>query len=287
LPSSWGAEIIVGFALNPGNIGAIGFLTMTRFGGLLLFFGATLALGWKLASRVYSLEVFSIDVSTAKPDGFLYKSVMAIGGSGSFGTLLVSVFKDWGRRMENLSQVGYMIGLMIVMNIFLIDEPEFFMEMSMFLSPVLGMFIVGEATLRGKEALLIYKKTPSGVNRFIKLRLVQAWIVIVPVLGGLLLGQSILAGSAITVDLLLGIGNILLISVANVALGLGVALLNPAFSRKSGNFMVNIQIVVFWGVATFFIPRMIFHQPWLHLPMAVITGVVVLFLGARKLRNIE
>jgi len=175
---------------------------------------------------------------------------------------------------------------MIVMNIFLINEPEFFMEMSMFMSPVLGMFIVGEATLRGKEALLIYRKTPSGMSRFIKARLVHAWIVIIPVMGGLLLGQSILAGNVITVDLLLGIGNILLIAVANVALGLGVALLNPAFSRKSGNFMANIQIVVFWGIATFFIPRVL-HQPWLHFPLAVIAGVLVLFLGAKKLRSIE
>jgi len=38
LPSSWGAEIIVGFASNPGNIGATGFETLIRFGGLLAFF---------------------------------------------------------------------------------------------------------------------------------------------------------------------------------------------------------------------------------------------------------
>jgi hypothetical protein len=63
-------------------------------------------------------------------------------------------------------------------------------------------------------------------------RLVQTGMMVVPVLDGLLLGKSLLAGSAITADLLLGIGNILLIAVANVALGPGVALLNPAFSAR-------------------------------------------------------
>ena len=31
LPSSWGAEVFVSFASNPGNIGAVGFETLTRF----------------------------------------------------------------------------------------------------------------------------------------------------------------------------------------------------------------------------------------------------------------
>ena len=120
LPSSWGAEIFVGFAANPGNIGAVGFETLTRFGGLLAFFVAVLWLGTKTANRAYSLESVSFVTSSAKPDGVFYKSVKYLGGGGSFGTLLVSVFKDYGRRLENLSKILYMVGLIVIMNLFLI-----------------------------------------------------------------------------------------------------------------------------------------------------------------------
>ena len=40
LPSSWGGEVVVAFAANPGNIGAVSFETLTRFGGLIFFFVA-------------------------------------------------------------------------------------------------------------------------------------------------------------------------------------------------------------------------------------------------------
>ncbi len=75
LPSSWGAEIIVGFANNPGNIIAVGFETLTRFGGLLVFFLITLWLGMKVANRAYRLEPTTFTASRAKPDGVFYKTI--------------------------------------------------------------------------------------------------------------------------------------------------------------------------------------------------------------------
>jgi hypothetical protein len=122
LPSSWGAEVIIGFAMNPGNIAAIGFETLTRFGGLVAFFGAALLLGTKAAGRAYSLEPTTFIASKAKPDGVFYKTVKYLGGSGSFGALLVSMFKDYGRRLENLSKIAYIVGLLVVMNIFLVTS---------------------------------------------------------------------------------------------------------------------------------------------------------------------
>jgi hypothetical protein len=56
LPSSWGAEVIFSFVNNPGNIGAVGFKTLTRLGGLVVFFAAVLWLGTKAANRAYNLE---------------------------------------------------------------------------------------------------------------------------------------------------------------------------------------------------------------------------------------
>ncbi|MDH5782369.1 MAG: ABC transporter permease, partial [Candidatus Bathyarchaeota archaeon] len=106
LPSSWGAEVFVSFASNPGDIGAVGFETLIRFGSLVVFFVAVLWLGAKAANRAYSLEPTTFIASRAKPDGFFYKTVRYLGGGGSSGTLLASIFKDYGRRLENLSWIA-------------------------------------------------------------------------------------------------------------------------------------------------------------------------------------
>jgi hypothetical protein len=145
LPSTWGAELIVSFAANPGNIGAVGFETLTRLGGLLVFFGTVLWLGTKAAGRAYSIEVTTFTASRAKPDGIFYKTIKYLGGGGSFGTLLVSIFKDFGRRLENLSRIAYILGLFVLINVFFVQDfdPEGFLIMAQFLFPFLAVFMVG------------------------------------------------------------------------------------------------------------------------------------------------
>jgi hypothetical protein len=56
-PSSWGAEIINGFASNPGNTGAVASGTLYRLGGLLAFFVGILWAGVRVADRAYSVEL--------------------------------------------------------------------------------------------------------------------------------------------------------------------------------------------------------------------------------------
>jgi len=190
LPSSWGAEVIIAFASNPGNIGAVGFETLTRVGSLVVFFIAVLYLGSKMANRAYSLEPTTFTVSRARPNGAFYKTVKYLGGGGSFGTLLVSIFKDYSRRLENLSKIAYIVGLIVMMNIFIVgpqlsEQYEvgviFPLLMIQFMLPILAVFVAGDVTLRGKEALFIYRKTPSGVGKFIKARLIQGWLIVVPI----------------------------------------------------------------------------------------------------------
>ena len=238
LPSSWGAEVFVGFASNPGNIGAVGFETVTRFGGLVAFFVAVLWLGAKVANRAYSLETVSFVASRAKPDGAFYKTVKYLGGGGSFGTLLVSVFKDYSRRLENLSKIFYMVGLLAIINIFLVgpDDAEGALLMPQFILPLLAAFVVGEVTLRGKEALFIYKKTPSGVGRLVKARLLHGWLVVVPITAAIIAVSTILSPETTFISLLAITGLATLFVAANVAFVLGLSLLNPAFSDKSGNY---------------------------------------------------
>ncbi len=294
LPSSWGAEVIFGFVNSPGNISAVGFETLTRFGGLIAFFVAVLWLGARAANRAYSLETITFVASTAKPDGVFYKTIKYLGGSKSFGTLLVSIFKDYGRRLENLSKVFYILGLIFLINILLVgSDPEAALLMPLLILPLLAAFVVGEVTLRGKEALFIYKKTPSGVGRFVKARLLHGWLVVVPITVAITTVSTILSHQTTFALLVVTALAILFIS-AIVAFVLGLSLLNPAFSDKSGNYVTNLMITMFAVPnGLFLIPLIVFDLRLLQtlcyvtIPLSWLVGIVVLYLGKRKLSIIE
>ena len=287
LPSSWGAEVIVGFASNPGNISAVGLETLTRFGGLVAFFVASLWLGLKAANRAYSLEPTSFIASRAMPDGAFYKTIKRLGGGGSFGTLLLSVFKDYGRRLENLSKIAYVVGLLILMNIFLGDpeHPQYMvLEVAPLIFSVLAVFVVGEVTLRGKEGLFIYRKAPSGVGRLVKARLLHGLLVLVPITVVITAVRTILIPNATLISVLTNIGIIVLIVAANVVLALGLSLLNPVFTAKSGKFNVNAMIAPQLGFVILIISR----SNWgLYIPLIWFVGIVFLYFGIRKLSRIE
>ena len=310
LPSSWGAEVIVGFASNPGNIGAVGLETLTRFGGLVAFFVAVLWLGTKAANRVYSLEPTTFTASRAKPDGAFYQTVNRLGGGGSFGTLLVSIFKDYSRRLENLSKIAYIVGLIVMMNIFIVgprlsEEYELGLIMPLmmiqFMFPVLAVFVAGEVTLRGKETLFIYRKTPSGVGRFVKARLLQGWLVVVPISAVVTALSASLSPQATFVSFFTNTGLGTLIAAADVAMVLGLFLLIPAFSEKSVRFMLNVLIVIFVSIGSFIgplfglmkiIPHLdtilrLLYVLLLQTALSWLVGIVFLYFGKRNLGRIE
>ena len=300
LPSSWGAQVFVDFASKAGNISAVGLDTLTRFGGLVAFFVAVLWLGAKAANRAYSIEPTTFTASRAKPDGVFYKTVKSLGGGGSFGTLLVSIFKDYSRRLENLSKIGYMVGLLVLVNIFLVgpDDPEGALLIPQFILPLLAAFVVGEVTLRGKEALFIYKKTPSGVGRLVKARLLHGWLVVVPIAGAITAVSAILSPQTTFISLLTTTGFAMLFVAANVAFVLGLSLLNPAFSDKSGSYILNLMIVMqALPFGLFLIPLIVLGRVfdlglyhvlfYVTLPLSWLVGIVFLYLGRRKLSRIE
>jgi len=289
LPSSWGAEVFVGFASNPGNIAAVWFETLTRFGGLIIFFVAALWLGAKAADRAYSLDFTTFTASRAKPDGAFYQTVKYLGGGRLFGTLLVSIFKDYGRRFENLSKIAYVVGLLVLVGIFFGDYegPIGAMIMGIFLFPILAAFVVGEVTVRGKENLFIYRKAPSGEGRLVKGRLLQGWLVVIPIVAVYATISLILVPQITFISLLTYTGLLVLIVAAYVAFALGLFLLMPVFSEKPAELMVNAMILTMVSAGLLMVSMIVFDLPLLYIPLIWLLGIVFLYLGKRNLGRIE
>jgi len=311
LPSSCGAEVFVGFASNPGNIGAVGFETLTRFGGLIVFFVAVLWLGAKAANRAYSLEPTTFIASRAKPDGVFYKTVRYLGGGRSFGTLLVSVFKDYVRRLENLSWVAYAVGLVAMIGIFFSDPSsgteDPLVSLSVIGIPLLAGFVVGTVS-RGKTSFFMYMKSPSGVGKFVKARLLQGWLVAVPIGAGLVAISTILVPQITLTSLLINIIWGSLRTVAAVAFLLGLALLMPVFSEESRErnlgIVINLMIAVFAtiGLDVVFselgfnfesmLPNLdpltgLLGDHLLLTTLFSLAGIVLLYVGTKKLSRTE
>ena len=311
LPSSWGAEIFVGFASNPGNIVAVGFESLTRFGGLFMFFIAALWVGTKVANRAYSLEPSKFTSSKAKPDSFFYKIVRFVGGGRSFGTLLSTIFKDYSRRLENLSWIAYAVGLVALIRIFISDPSSEPIDQLVFLSelaiPFLAAFVVGTVS-RGKDALFIFKKSPSGIGKFVKARLVQGWLVTVPIAAGVIVVSTILLPQIRLTPLLFNIILGSLRTSALVAVVLGLAIINPIFAVESRErnmgIIINLMVVLFATIGLGIgLPRLglsfgkilpsldpvtaILYDHLLLTIVFSLVGIFLLYIGTRKLDRIE
>jgi hypothetical protein len=311
LPSSWGAEIFVAFASNPGNISAVGFETFTRFGGLVAFFVAALWLGVKAASRAYTLEPSTFTASRAKPDGFFYKTIKRIGGGKSSGVLLTTIFKDYSRRLENLSWIIYAVGLVAMISIFFSDpfssptDPLFML--SLMAIPLLTGFAVGTVS-RGKTILFLYKKSPNGLGRFMRARLLQSWVVTVPIIAAIFTISAILVPQVTLFSLLANVVWGSLRTMASVVFLLGLSLIIPVFAEESRErafgALINLQALLFTSIGLEIglsrsdlsfgkiFPDLdpftgILLNHLLQTAIISIVGITLLYLGKRKLEKIE
>lgn len=311
LPSSWGSEIIVGFARNPCDLGAVAVETFVRFMALILFFGAALLLGGNAADRLSSLEPTTFISSTAKPDGAFYRAVRRVGGGGAFGTLLVSLFKDYSRRLENLSNLTYMVGLIVLMNLFIIpgassagDElsaVDMSSMLTQFVVPIIVVMVTGDVTVQGKAALFIYRKAPAGEGRLVRAMLVKSWLLAIPLVGAATVGTILFAVQPDLLALVTVTGLMVLYVAAHALFVLGLFLLNPAYSSKSLKLGVNIVIALVVSIGLFAVSLSLLTDGFvraepiggmravqaLQTALSVAVGAVVLTVGQRQLDRIE
>lgn len=293
-PSSWGADIITSFASNPGDIGAVGLEIVTRLGGLIGFCVVIVWIGVKVADRAYSLHFVTFIVTQAHPDGAFYKLIKHVGG-GSFGTLLVSTFKIYARRLHNLSWLTYVVAYTALLHMFSPpsiepDNPTGVILIGSLMFSTLAAVVASDVTIRGKESLLIYKKAPSGVGTLVKTRLIQSWLIVIPI-GTVIVAVDVILIPQMTItSMLTHIGLAILMTAAYVVIALGLFLLNPVYSDKGGLFGLNVMILVLGSIGLCAICLLKVGETRgivLLILVSWLTGIVLSLLGKRRLSRME
>jgi hypothetical protein len=295
LPSSWGADIVVIFLRNPGDLGGNWQITVIGFGTLLMFFIGSLYVGSKLSGRAYDLEPVGFSSTHAAREGGAYWTVRTLTGKGQFSVVVVSLLKDYTRRMENLSRVIYVVGLVVLMELFLLDSlpsenyASVALLMISWMMAFLCVFVVGEVTARGKDNLFVYRKAPHGETRLIWARVVQGWLVVQPV--SVVSALVVLLPAGLPWQQLISyILAVVAISSAYVLMSIGLFLLSPAFSDRPSKTIKNALSVLAISFLLYVLCLALFGDPqgiWALVVLSWALGMILLTAGGRKIRTVE
>jgi hypothetical protein len=173
--------------------------------------------------------------------------------------------------------------------------------------PLLTGFVIGTVS-RGKATLLLYKKAPHGIRRFVKARLLQGWLVAVPIAVAIITISTMLAPGVTSYHLVANAALATLRTMGSATFLLGLAFLVPVFAEGSREralgSMVNLQAILFTtigleiGFSRFglslrdSLPNVdslvgLLLDHLLQTAIISIVGVALLFLGLQKLRRIE
>ncbi len=134
------------------------------------------------------------------------------------------------------------------------------------------------------------------MGRFVKAKLLQGWLVAVPIAAVITALLMISIPQTTLGSLLTYIGAVAQLVAANVALALGLSLLNPEFSENARaqmvGLMINAQVVIFVSMGIFIgsaivLDLGIFDTLLLQSVVIWLLGVVFLYLGKRKFSRIE
>jgi len=318
LPSTWGADLISWIAIYQNGIG-LPLSSIQIFEEILGFsvfldallvgvFGLFLILiGLSSADRSFTVEAGARTevVTTVGKENMVLRGIRKI-YPGHFGVLVVTSLKDFGRKAQNVSKVGYSIFLAILLPLITnyslasqLDNPLFLSIMTtLIVSMMLGMIgaitFGGIGFLESKNQLWIIQGTPNGAYKFILAR----------IMGYTLLGIPIAVIPTITVTLILGFDvfamvymfiNVFLVVFGAILVGIGITANNPAFEdTKSIAFMVNTfasiliimmmlligsisSIVVIMTVGNVILSVIVGNAP------LIISGALIVLLGAKRL----
>ncbi len=253
-PFTWGADLVSQIAVTFNGIGLSlsgmeGVLGFSLIGNTLLLGGFSLlivALGLLSADRFFIIGAYTSaeTVTTIQSENLILRGVRRV-SSGSFGVLVVTGLKDYARKAENLSRLALMMILTLVVPIFIfirVGELELTPVIVM-MSLMLGFLGVqafgGAAFLESKDQLWTIQAAPHGVKRYVRAKIIQAILLIIPVV----LISGVLYIVLLTLDLnqiALLLSTSFMSCMGGAMVGIGIAASNPTYEdTKSGAYRTN------------------------------------------------
>jgi hypothetical protein len=249
-PSTWGTVIILNIfgysAVVPGNVGVF-IALLVGITAFLLYFG------FKAAGRFYSLEPVEIGTERVTGEGRLYGVVRRL-VPGDFGVQVVSQLKQFSRKLENFSRIGYAVGMSAIIVVFQMFTPkEAFIELpllvtfAIFFPPMMIAGLLGTWVVIGsKDNLWIYKKAPGGVSAYARSVYIVHLIYTLPI-ALIFTGIMAVVLGLTLVDVLLAVAFSVLFMLSLMAMAIGMAFIFPTFEERGSK--VGILIMGFMGIA--------------------------------------
>ncbi|MHA2141213.1 MAG: hypothetical protein ACXADC_01920 [Candidatus Thorarchaeota archaeon] len=261
---------------------------------LSLFTVILVVIAFRAADRVFTFQLGerTETITTIVRENLIIRGIRRT-FSGPFGVLVVTSLKDFFRKAENLSRLGYGVMMAVLMPLIMnitstsppSDDPLFRVFMPMFMMAYMLM-IIGSLTFGGtgfiesRDHLWVIKSAPHGSKKFIMGRLVSFFISSIP----MALIPSII------VVLILGIEPIIILAIffysytllcCTVMVSVGVMAINPNYENtRSRAFVINALIIGIIVFTTSFFSLIVgilyFGEQLLLGPIGLVGGIVIL-----------
>jgi hypothetical protein len=319
LPSTWCADFITWMAIsfNGVNMPASSIMnleTILQVGPVVSFllvaaFSVLVLIGGLYSSdRLFSIGATSgpKSVASAGKENVFLRGIRRIHGR-RFGILIITSLKDYGRKLQNISKLGYAIFLSILIPLLLkygplvstINDPMFLpimttMMLGLMLSIFAGIAFGGVGLLDSKDQLWIFKSTPKGVPRFIGSRITSYFLFALPYVLVPSLITTLIMGLTITEGFLLFYYSICSVYGA-ILIGIGITAFNPTFDNQTSTsfalntaatvvmIMITSIISLVFGLLSAFDTREFYQVlTFMGMPLPVL-GCIVITLGTLKL----
>ena len=297
LPSTWFSDLISWIAITFNGIGLtgsqiLGFSSVLQLDMLVTsvlvigFVLGTVGLALGAADRVFTIEagVRTEVVTTVGRENVILRGIRKV-STGPFGSLMVTNMKDFLRKAQNLSKIGYGLILAIIMPIIMmamdieyLQFSEMFMMLIVMMSLIGAMPFAGTGFLESKDQLWIIQSAPSGGSRFVKSRIAsQAMISIVLAVIPSVILYFMMNLTVFEFATLLGLGYVAV--VGGMLMATGVTARNPNYEdTKSPAHQANVMMSVM--LAEFSILGVLFADIFLTIGTGIdFFGMIANFFG--------
>lgn len=319
LPSTWGADLITWTAIYFNGI-ELPQSTILAFESILVFGPAIdllliavfsiimIGIGFSASDRLFAIQAGARTeaVTTVGRENLFLRGVRRL-VSGSFGVLIVSSMKDFGRKAQNLSRIGYGVFISILLPILLnfsgiggqVDDPLFVPMMAilmtgMVLAMVASIAFGGVGFLDSKDQLWMLKGAPNGASKFIKARIVSHVLFAVPVVMISTTSVTVILGLGM-VEFLMMLAYVYSVLCGAILIATGITANNPAYEdTKSSAFQINTGLTVMiimlssvitlvWGMIIILTEGNLALGLLVNIFPLLIIGSITIFIGTKRL----